>query len=592
MNTENQTDKKRSYLYMIIPYLLEYKWRVIASLLLIVVAQLLSVAHPYVIKELIDLLAESSSNSVNPQIVAGLVGLFFILRWGADLVNGVKGYIFAKVSVGVKKRVSLDVFKHLLSLPVEFHSNQATGGISRKVTRGTGALSTLSFFLTNNILPTIIEITLVVFIFVQFFPPIFALVFLAFVVVYGVYTVIVTERRQKLLLEANQRDDKGSEKSIDALMNYETVKYFTSEQFEYERYDSTLEKWADVAIVSNKKGHSLNMGQGLILGLGLTTLLGLATYEYLNGTATVGDFVLITTYLNRVAIPLSFLGSLYRMLKESLANVDEMFKLMEVKNDVLDAPDAKELHCTKGHVQITDVEFSYREDRKILNGISIDIPPQTSVALVGASGSGKSTISKLLLRLYDVNAGSITIDGTNIKDITQTSLRQHIGVVAQDTILFNDTILNNILYGKPDATRDEVVEVAKLASIHETIKQLPNEYDTEVGELGVKLSGGEKQRVAIARMLLKNPPIFLFDEATASLDSTSEQQIQDSIRTISQGSKKTIIAIAHRLSTIIDFDQIIVLDQGNVIEQGTHQELLALGGTYQKLWQSQDGSSD
>ena len=591
MNTEtNKQESSQSYLHLIIPYLMQFKGRILISMVLIVAGRLLSVANPYVIKEMVDALAEHATNPVELGSMVFLVALFFALRWGTDLLGGIKDYVFAKVTVGVKQLISLDVFNHLLSLPVEFHTDQATGGVSRKITRGTGALSTLSFFLTGSILPTVIEIALVIAIFIKFFPPIFAIVFGVFVVVYVVFTVVMTNRRQKLLLETNERDDKGSEQSIDALMNYETVKYYTNEKFESARYESTLEKWADIAIVSSKKGANLNMGQGLILTLGLTALLSLAVREYLAGAATLGDFVLITTYLNRVAIPLSFLGSLYRSLKESFANVDAMFKLMEVDNDVVDKENAQELKCTSGHVALTDVEFSYKKDRQILKGISIDVPSHTSVALVGASGSGKSTVSKLLLRLYDVDEGGVTIDGTDVRDITQESLRKNIGVVAQDTILFNDTIENNILYGRPEANHEDVVEAAKLASIHELIKGLPNGYETEVGERGVKLSGGEKQRVAIARMLLKNPTILLFDEATASLDTKSEQEIQDSIRKISKGGKTTI-AIAHRLSTIVDFDKIVVLDKGQVIEEGTHEELLKGCGAYQKLWSSQSGKS-
>ncbi|MCH7756636.1 ABC transporter ATP-binding protein/permease [Patescibacteria group bacterium] len=580
--------KKRSYLYMLIPYLLRFKWRIIISLALIVAGRLLSVANPYVIKELVDSLAESATTAVDIRYLVVLVALFFILRWGTDLLSGIKDYVFAKVTVSVKQLISLDVFSHLLSLPVEFHTDQATGGVARKIGRGASALGTLSFFLTGSILPTLIEIGLVLGIFVTFFPPIFGLVFGIFVVVYVVYTIIVTNRRQKLLLETNLRDDRGSEQSIDALMNYETVKYFMNEKFEYKRYESTLDKWADVAIISTKKGANLNMGQGLILTLGITALLALAVAEYLKGGATVGDFVLITTYLNRVAIPLSFLGTLYRRLKESLANVDEMFKLLEVENDVVDKEGAKDLEITEGHVVFSNVVFGYRKDRSILKGVSIDIPPRSSVALVGASGSGKSTVSKLLLRLYDVDGGGISIDGADIRDITQVSLRRNIGVVAQDTILFNETIFNNIQYGKPGAEKEEVIAAARLANIHEFIESLPKGYYTQVGERGVKLSGGEKQRVAIARMLLKDPPILLFDEATSSLDSKSERIIQDAIKAISQGGKTTIV-IAHRLSTIVDFDKIVVLDQGKVIEEGTHEELLKTCGAYQKLWRIQKG---
>ena len=580
--------KKRSYISRIIPYLLKFKWRILISLALIVVGRILSVANPYVIKEIVDTLAESIKIDINVQYLLVLVVLFFALRWGTDLLSGLKDYIFAKVTVSVKKLISLDVFNHLLSLPVEFHADQATGGVARKISRGTSALSTLSFFLTGNILPTIIEIILILGIFITFFPPIFSIVFGIFVVIYVTFTIIITNRRQKLLLETNRRDDRGSEQSIDALMNYETVKYFTNEEFESKRYESTLERWAETAIISTKKGANLNMGQGLILTAGLTALLGLAVIEFINGAATLGDFVLITTYLNRIAIPLSFLGSIYRRLKESLANVDAMFKLMEVENDVVDKPHAKELKCTKGHVIFKDVIFGYKKNRKILKGVSIDVPSKSSVALVGASGSGKSTISKLLLRLYDINDGAISIDGNDIRDVTQLSLRRNIGVVAQETILFNETIFKNIQYGKPNAKKKEVIAAAKLAHIHEFIESLPNGYETEVGERGVKLSGGEKQRVAIARMLLKNPKILLFDEATASLDSKSEKMIQESIKSISQEGRTTIV-IAHRLSTIVDFDKIVVLDKGKVIEEGTHEELLKKCGAYQKLWKIQKG---
>lgn len=581
--------KKRSYLFMLIPYLLKFKWRIFISLALIIAGRILSVANPYVIKELVDTLAESVKIAIDIQYLILLVVIFFVFRWGTDLLSGLKDYVFAKVTVSIKQLVSLDVFSHLLSLPVEFHADQATGGVSRKISRGTSALSTLSFFFTGNILPTIIEIILIIGIFITFFPPIFSIVFGIFVIIYVAFTIIVTNRRQKLLLEANKRDDRGSEKSIDALMNYETVKYFTNEKFEFKRYASTLDKWADTAILSTKKGANLNMGQGLILTAGLTALLGLAVREYISGGATIGDFVLITTYLNRIAIPLSFLGILYQRLKESLANVDSMFKLMEVENNVIDKPNAKELKNIKGHVMFKGVSFGYKKDRGILKGISIDVPPRSSIALVGASGSGKSTISKLLLRFYDVNDGEVSIDGVNIKDITQVSLRRNIGVVAQETILFNETIFNNIQYGKPNAKKKEVIAAAKLAHIHEFIESLPNGYDTEVGERGVKLSGGEKQRVAIARMILKNPPILLFDEATASLDSKSEKMIQESIKSISQEGKTTIV-IAHRLSTIVDFDKIVVLDKGRIIEEGTHEELLKSCGVYQKLWKIQKGN--
>jgi len=358
--------KKKSHLWKLIPYLLQYKGRITASLFLIIAARLLSVANPYVIKELVDALAASSKVLPDPRYLIVLVVLFFVLRWGVDLLSGFKDYIFAKVDVGIKKLIALDVFNHLIYLPVSFHANQATGDVSRKIGRGTSSLSTLSFFFTGSVLPTLIEVILIIGIFIKFFPPVFGLVFLVFVIVYVFYTIALTEKRQKLLLETNRRDDKGSKQSIDALINYETVKYFTNESFETKRYESTLGLWADLAIKSTKKGVNLNIGQGLIITAGLTTLLGLAVREFMIGGATVGDFVLITTYLNRIAIPLGFLGTLYRRLKEGLANVDEMFKLFDVKSTITDKKDAKTLTGTLGRIVFDNVDFGYKEDRAIL----------------------------------------------------------------------------------------------------------------------------------------------------------------------------------------------------------------------------------
>lgn len=582
----SEMKKQRSYIYKVIPYLLQYKWRVIISLVLIVIGRGFMVANPYVIKELVDTLTEGAP--FNIYLIGALVVLFFIFRWGTDVLSGVKDYIFAKVDVGIKRQIPLDVFKHLLYLPVDFHADQASGGVARKITRGTSSLSTISFFFTSTILPTFIEILLILGVFLVSFPISFSIVFLVFVVTYITYTIIVTEQRQKLLIEENKRDDKGGEQSIDALINYETVKYFTNEQYEYDRYDNTLRRWSEIAIKSIKKGANLDIGQGFIITIGLATLLGLAAREFMLGLATIGDFVLIISYLNRIAFPLSFLGILYRRIKESLADIDAMFRLLDVKNTVEDKPDAKILEITNGEITFQNVDFGYKDNRQILKNVSIQMQARKSIALVGYSGSGKSTISKLLLRFYDVKSGSIKIDGTDIRDVTKKSLREQIGVVAQDTILFNDTIFHNIAYGKPSARRSEIEKAAQLANIHDFIVSLPEGYDTRVGERGIKLSGGEKQRVAIARMLLKNPPILLFDEATASLDSKSEKMIQDSIKLLSTEGKTTIV-IAHRLSTIIDFDKIVVMDEGKIIEEGTHEELLKSCGTYQKLWNLQKG---
>jgi len=403
--------------------------------------------------------------------------------------------------------------------------------------------------------------------------------------------VSFTNKRQKVLLDTNKKDDKVSSQSIDALLNYETVKYFTNEQYEYKRYDLTLKEWVELNIRSVKMGANLNMGQGLIITAGLTAILVLAIRQYLLGQASIGDFVLVTTYLTRIAIPLNFLGFVYRMVKEGLADVDEMFRLFNVKNNILDKSDAQDIKHLQGHIELRDVKFSYNEERMVLNGVSVDVPAKTSLALVGYSGSGKSTVSKLLLRLYDVDSGAVLIDGHDIRDLKQKSLRRHIGMVAQDTILFNDTIYYNIAYGKSGASREEVEAAAKVANIHDFIvNDLPDGYDTVVGERGVKLSGGEKQRVAIARMIIKDPCILVFDEATASLDTKSEKIIQEAIKNLSKGGRTTVV-IAHRLSTIVDFDKIIVMSQGKIVEEGRHNDLLKKGGAYASLWRSQSSAT-
>lgn len=556
------------------------------AIILVIVSKIFSVADPYVMRELIDVLVEGGA-AASIGTITFLVVLFFILRWGGNLFDGLKDYIFAKVQAHIKKAISLDVFKHLISLPAKFHADRATGKISRKITRGTSALETIFFFVSFNVLPTLIEILFVVIVFIGLFPLTFTFTFLAFVVAYISFTIFVTERRQKLLLEANKRDDRASGQSIDALLNYETVKYFGNERYEQKRLSGFLTKWSNTFIRATKSGANLNMGQALIITAGLTAILVLAIDQYLKGQASIGDFVLVTTYLTRIAIPLGFLGFVYRAIKESLADVDEMFRLLNVKNTVVDKPNAQELDACKGRIIFKDVTFSYSSKRNVLQNISLAIEPQKRLALVGYSGSGKSTISKLLFRLYDVDSGSITFDGKDIRQLKQESLRRCIGIVAQDTTLFNDTIFHNIAYGSPQASQEEVIHFAKIANIHEFISELPDGYDTVVGERGVKLSGGEKQRVAIARMLIKKPAVLVFDEATASLDTKSEKIIQQAIKDISQKNITTIV-IAHRLSTIVDFDKIVVLDKGRIVEEGTHEALLKKRGVYFSLWQAQN----
>lgn len=580
--------KKFPNLWRLVPYLKLYKWRIVSAMGLLLASKIFSVADPYVTKRLIDYLVGGSA--IKASVIAGFLVIFFALRWGTNVLDGAKDYIFAKVQANLKRFISLDVFEHLLSLPLAFHADRSTGGISRKITRGVSALEQISWFLSFNIIPTIIEITLVVAIFMRLFPFSFTAVFLAFIVVYVAFTIWYTEQRQTILLETNKQDDKVSGISIDALMNYETVKYFANEKYEHQRLNASLDTWVDMGIRSTKTGANLNMGQGLIITAGLTAILVLAVNEYSHGHSTVGDFILVITYLARVAAPLNFLGFMYRGVKEALANIDEMFKLLNVENALPDAPGATELCCVGGLVEFKDVDFSYNDERRIFEKLNFIVPPKKRVALVGYSGSGKSTVSKLLLRMYDVTGGSIELDGKNIREVTQESLRRQIGIVAQDSVLFNDTIAYNIAYGRIGATQEDIEAAAKIANIHDFITSLPNGYETVVGERGVKLSGGEKQRVAIARILIKDPKILVFDEATASLDTKSEKIIQEAINKISQGGRTTIV-IAHRLSTIVDFDKIIVLDQGRVAEEGTHQELMAKNGIYAKLWltQSQAG---
>lgn len=578
------SDTTSSHLKRLLPYMLRYRRRLIGALFLILAGRALMVASPYVIKEIVDTLSVGIPDDLG--IIGLFIVLFFVLRWGTDLLNGANEYLFAVINVGVKRSISYDIVQHLLTLPLSFYTEQATGGVSRMITRGTGSLSNLSFFLVGTLIPTVFEILLVLGVLLYLFPPSFSLVFLAFVGVYAWYTIVMTERRQAVLLEANSRDDKSGARYIDALMNIETVKYFTNEEYEKRRYNDSLESWSEMAIDSGRKSATLNIGQGFILAVGLTILLALTVREFVTGGATVGDFILIISYLNRISIPLSFLGFLYRTLKESFANIDAMFRLFDSAPSIADRDDARVLEVSQGEIALKNVRFGYREDREILHGLSLIFEGHKRTALVGYSGSGKSTISKLVPRLYDVTGGAITIDGVDIREVTQDSLRAQIGVVAQDTVLFNESILHNISYGNPDASREDIENVAKLANIHDFIMSLPQGYETEVGERGVKLSGGEKQRVAIARMLLKNPPIVIFDEATASLDSASEKMIQQAIADISQEGKTTIV-IAHRLSTIVDFDRIVVMQDGEVVDQGRHHQLLESSMVYQALWNIQ-----
>jgi ATP-binding cassette subfamily B protein len=575
----------------LMPYLKVFKVRISVAILLVIASRLLVVAGPYVMKKLIDLLVLSGT-SASMLMIAYLLMLFFTLQWGGNVLDGMKDYVFSKVQADIRRSISLNVFEHLLSLPLSFHADRSTGKVSRKINRGTGALETIFMFLSFNIIPTIIQIIFIGAVFIALFPISFFFTFLAFVIVYVAFTIYVTERRQALLLETNKLDDQAAGHATDALLNYDTVKYFTNEKYEYEKFDSHLQNWSIMFIKSIKSGANLNMGQGLIITIGLAAILILAVNHFIHGDATIGDFVLVTTYLSSIAVPLGFLGFTYRAIKEGLASVDEMMKLLKEKNSIEDKVEAVELVGKIKEIKFEDVSFGYAEEREVLNEISFEVLPQKRLALVGYSGSGKSTIPKLLLRLYDVNGGKILVNGVDIRDLRQNELRSHIGIVAQDTTLFNDTIYNNILYGKPSATAEEIETAAKMANIHDFIaNDLPDGYQTVVGERGVKLSGGEKQRMAIARMLIKNPEVLIFDEATASLDTKSEKIIQQEIEKLSKGDIATIV-IAHRLSTVVDFDEIIVLEKGKIVERGNHKQLLEKNGVYFALWQAQSKGED
>ncbi|MEX0931823.1 MAG: ABC transporter ATP-binding protein/permease [Candidatus Paceibacterota bacterium] len=577
---------KKSLVKRLMPYVMVYKWRILFSVLILILGKAIAVADPYILKLIIDALVENKEALIPTLIV--LIALYFLLQSGAEFMEGIRTWIFAPAETNIKRLVALDIFKYLINLPVSFHTDRSTGGISRKVTRGANGLETMLFFVTGNIVPTLIQLIFITVVFISLFPWTFTAVLLGFVISFVAYTMWAVEKRQEILLTANKYDDEASGKSIDALLNYETVKYFTNENYEHERYGSFLSRWVTSDIASSKMEAYIYRGQGIIIAIGLTALLSLAVREYLQGGMTIGDMILVTTYLGQISIPLSFLGFIYRRLKESIADMDEMFKLLDVPNTIKDKDDAKVLTDIKGEIRFDDVSFAYSNEREVLSHISFSVPEKKRVALVGYSGSGKSTISKLLLRLYDVRSGSIKIDGIDIRDVTQESLRGVIGVVAQDTALFNDTIFENIRYGKPNATKEEIEQVAKVAHIHEFIvNDLPQGYETVVGERGVKLSGGEKQRVAIARMLLKNPRILLFDEATASLDSKAEKVIQTAISELSKEGRTTVV-IAHRLSTIVDFDEIIVLERGSIVERGSHGELLQKNGVYARLWAIQN----
>jgi ATP-binding cassette, subfamily B, heavy metal transporter len=584
----------------LLPYLLEYKWRVMAALAFMVGAKAANVGVPVLLKELVDAMTLKPGDPKALLIVpAGLLLAYGLLRLSTSLLTELRELVFAKATQGAARSIALKTFEHLHALSLRFHLERQTGGMTRDIERGVRGIESLISYSLYSIIPTLIEVALVLTILAVKFDVWFAFLTVAALALYISFTVLITEWRTKFRKEANEFDSAAHTKAVDSLLNYETVKYFNNEQFEAKRYDESLEKLRKARLKSQTTLSMLNTGQQLIIATALVAMLWRATQGVVEGRMTLGDLVMVNAFMIQLYIPLNFLGVIYREIKQSLTDLDKMFVLMEKEREVADAPNALELNlAAPPSVKFVNVNFAYEASRPILHEVSFEIPAGKTVAVVGASGSGKSTLARLLYRFYDigiagvpsVNGGSIQINGQDIRQLTQESLRASIGIVPQDTVLFNDTVQYNIAYGKPGSTPDQVKEAARAACIHDFIASTPLGYATRVGERGLKLSGGEKQRVAIARTLLKNPPILIFDEATSALDTTNERAIQAELQGVSRN--KTTLVIAHRLSTVVDAHEILVLDAGRIIERGTHPQLLAAQGAYAKMWALQQSASE
>lgn len=574
----------------LLPYLWQYKWRVLAALLFVIGAKVANVGVPVLLKNLIDSMTIKPGDPAALLVVpAGLLLAYGALRLMTSLFTELRELVFAKATQGASRQIALQTFEHLHALSLRFHLERQTGGMTRDIERGVRGIESLVSFSLYSIVPTLVEVAMVLTILAVKFDARFAWITGGALVLYIAFTVVVTEWRTQFRRQANEADSSAHTKAIDSLLNYETVKYFNNEGFEARRYDESLEALRRARLKSQTTLSLLNAGQQLIIAVGLVAMLWMATQGVVDGRLTLGDLVMVNAFMIQLYIPLNFLGVIYREIKQNLTDLDKMFTLMDREREVADAPGAEALR-TNGPVDVRfeHVDFAYEPARAILHDVSFEIPAGKTVAVVGPSGSGKSTLARLLYRFYDVQAGKILIAGQDIRTVTQASVRRAIGIVPQDTVLFNDTVAYNIRYGKPDASDAEVEQAARAAHIHDFIMSTPKGYATMVGERGLKLSGGEKQRVAIARTLLKDPPILIFDEATSALDSANERAIQAEIKSAARG--KTTLVIAHRLSTVVDAHEILVMELGRIIERGTHLQLLAARGRYADMWALQQSA--